>query len=100
MTNYWVSWWHLESFNTDDMGFEIHSPWWISGQRGSDGATSICAAIKAESEESAKAKIIYSYDITRILEFRFCEERPDDWTPFSDRFPKRDWMQWNATIDG
>jgi len=28
------------------------------------------------------------------VEWRFVEERPDDWSPFSDRFPQADWMEW------
>jgi len=27
-------------------------------------------------------------------EDRFVTQKPADWSPFSDRFPRADWMQW------
>lgn len=91
MKKFWVSW-----FNPEDLGvFELHSPWWTSGYRGSDDAATICAAIRADHIEGAKDRVLRSYDvIPDDVEWRFVEERPDDWTPFSDRFQKADWMQW------
>jgi len=29
MHPFWVSWWSLHQFGS----FELHSPWWISGER-------------------------------------------------------------------
>ena len=93
--NWLVSWWcppHL-------MGkFELHSPWWISGERLSDGAQSICAAIQAANEGRAKATVWIAHDDPPEdydeIEWRFVSERPDDWVPFNDRFPQADWMKW------
>lgn len=89
MKCFWLSWWHTDKDGT----FELHSPWWRSGWRGDDA--SVCAAVRAESEEAAKEIILASFDVRPVdLEWRFCEERPEDWSPFSDRFTRRDWMQW------
>jgi hypothetical protein len=55
----------------------------------------VCAAVKAESADIAKAIIFASYDNPPWrLEWRFVEERPDDWSPFNTRFPRGDWMRW------
>lgn len=88
--SFWLSW-----YATKSMGeWELHSPWWISGSRMSDDADCVCAAVRAESETKAKIKIILSYDQPPAqIEWRFCEERPDEWSPFSDRFPRAAWMQ-------
>ena|ERR1017187_5077551 len=93
--NYWISWNHEKHFTP----FEIDSPWWISGQ-GADGlSASICCAIKAENELDAIAKIYKSYDETpKNINFRFQQEKPNDWIPFSDRFPKADWMKWDNEV--
>ena len=102
MKNYWVSFW----VGPQHGGFELHSPWWISGYRFVDGKmpdddedevteSSVCAGIKAESEEAAQEIVYASFDTRPAsLDFRFVEERPDDWSPFSGRFPKADWMTW------
>lgn len=91
---FWVSW-----YNVLPMGsFELHRPWWISGYRASDEAETICAAIIAPNEEAAKQIILNAYDEPpKSVEWRFCNERPDDWSPFNDRFPRADWMKWSAT---
>ncbi len=88
---YWISWWH----NARENGaFELSSPWWISGgMRG--GEETICAAVRATSPAHARAIIRRSHDRENVrLEWRFVEARPLDWVPFSDRFPRRNWMQW------
>ncbi len=89
MSRYWVSWYG------DNGIFELHSPWWISGQRCSDDAYTFCAAVIADSEEAAQAVIVDAHDDKSIeLEWRFCEPRAEDWSPFCDRFQRRDWMVW------
>jgi hypothetical protein len=91
MNNYWLSWYHSTALGP----FELHSPWWVSGERVSDGAATVCAAVKANDEKSAKLAVIASYDETPTwLEWRFCEEKPVGWEPFGDRFPRGYWMQW------
>jgi hypothetical protein len=92
MKSYWVSWYH----KFDNLGeFELHSPWWFSGSRVSDDADTVVAAIRADHEEGAKDRVLRSYDVRPDdVEWRFVEERPYEWVPFSGRFPKADWMQW------
>lgn len=92
MKSFWISWWH----DIEKLGeFELHSPWWRSGIRMSDDAESICAAIQGYDEAQAKERVLMSYDERpEDLEWRFVEERPDDWSPFSGRFPRAAWMQW------
>jgi len=90
MHPFWVSWWSLHQFGS----FELHSPWWISGER-DDGAVSVCAAVRAVSEAAAMDIVSACYD-TRpdSIEFRFVEQREGIWSPFTDRFPRAEWMQW------
>ena len=97
MTAFWLSW-----YLTKEMGaFELESPWWVSGarvwQKGDEIWTddSIVAAVRAESEEAAKELVLASFDKRpEAIEWRFCEPRPDGWAPFSERFPRGDWMKW------
>lgn len=90
MNAYWLSWWMKEA----DGAFELHSPWWISGER-PDGSRPVVAAVRAESEEAAKEAVMAAYDRRpAALEWRFCEPRPADWSPFGSRFPRAGWMQW------
>lgn len=93
MKSFWLSFWAAYSLGE----FEIHSPWWISGERFGDAGdeSAVCVACRAEDEEAAMEFIYQSFDNRPAeIEFRFVEERPDDWSPFGDRFRKRDWMQW------
>lgn len=96
MKNYWVSW-----YTTEKMGlFDLYSPWWYTGHRVSDGAPTVCAAVKAQSEEEAKLVVLKSYDKTPLeIEWRFCNERPADWSPFNARFPRGKWMEWEEPND-
>ena len=85
---WWVSW------CTDDMAFEIHTPWWITGYD-LDDRCSICAAVIAETEEDAKQYIIQCHDnLPEDLNWRFCTEKPKDFNPFTTRFPRAKWMRW------
>jgi hypothetical protein len=54
----------------------------------------ICAAIIAEDEEAARRIVIEAHDKPVVPEWRFVEARPEDWTPFCDRFQRKDWMKW------
>lgn len=88
---FWLSWYHKEDYGE----FELHSPWWFSGMRVWDGADTVCAAVRAQSEHEAKMIVMEAYDkIPTGIEWRFCLRLREDWTPFSDRFPKAEWMQW------
>jgi hypothetical protein len=89
---YWVSW-----FATAENGeWELRSPWWISGSRGSDGAPTVVAAVFADSDDDAKRIIEFAHDsLAHEIEYRFCEPRSADWSPFCDRFPRAKWMEWH-----
>jgi len=92
---YWVSWW-----TTLKMGsWELHFPWWISGEfLNPDDGVSICAAIKAKDEQDVKNLIINCYDSPELarenIEWRFIHKQKKSFKPFTDRFPKADWMKW------
>ena len=93
MRAFWLSWIHFPSMGA----FTLHSPWWISGSFGASGST-LCAAVYAEDEIEAKWIVKQAYDDPpSSLSWRFCnEQRGPDWSPFNDRFPKADWMEWPA----
>lgn len=95
MTAYWLSWYHRQDYPS----FELAWPWWVTGQRLSDGADTICAAIRADSESDALMAVRAAYDTDPgVLQVRFIEERPDGWTPYGDRFSKASWMpEWEST---
>lgn len=74
--------------------------WWCSGYMDAGGDSIdlmhaiLCAVVEADDERDAQ-DIIYTNwtgaDKSEIGEFRFCEEKPDDWKPGS-RFPiTSDW---------
>lgn len=93
---FWTSWYHSAVLTA----FELHHPWWISGYRPGNSnvdplsAQTICAAIEAETEEEAKEIVLKSYDTPpEDLEWRFVTEKYG--SPFSERFPRADWMQWD-----
>lgn len=97
---YWLSW-----YSDSPYGFEYHGPWWQSGWRcGDDTDTPVyVAAVQAESEEGARTVIYMAYAAVDavadpMVEWRFVNERANDWTPFATdgegRFPKAEWMQW------
>lgn len=91
MKNFWISWEHREEYS----GFELHTPWWITGS--GESYQTVCAAVRAEDEEGAKKVVLDSFDETPQtddFQWRFVQERPADWSPFSERFPKQKWMQW------
>lgn len=97
MNAYWLSWYHFP----EDGDFEIHSPWWISGwimvyeNDEMIEVPTIVAAVKADSEDAAWDFIQNSYDYPpEDIERRFCEELTRE-SPFTDRFPKADWMVWD-----
>lgn len=91
LKRFWVSW-----YATPRNGpFTLHTPWWLSGERCSDGAKTVCAAILAKDEAAAKEAIFAAHDVRpKQIELRFCNERPSDWDPFCDRFPRAKWMKW------
>jgi len=93
VTAWWISWYA----HPEDGPFELHTPWWVSGFTMEDPSRdTIVAAVQAESEEDAWDVVLMSYDeVPTQLEKRFCDPLGDK-EPFSDRFPRADWMQWPA----
>ena len=90
-SRWWVSWYSPAELYGK---FELHSPWWISGED-ADGRHTICAAILAHTEHEAQQLVKESYDdCPPPIEWRFVSDRPANWSPFCDRFPKADWMKW------
>lgn len=104
MKNFWVSWY------SSDTPWTLHSPWWISGTRhvanrlafdeGWDQPI-ICAAIRANDKQHAADLIADAHDTRPTdLEWRFLDERPNEWMPFSERFPRAAWMEWPVADAG
>lgn len=103
MKRFWLSWYGYNGT------FELHSPWWLTGYCGEErfdrlgfpmGDATFCAAIIAEHGLAAKNIVRAAHDdqeFAKYMEFRFCEERARDWSPFGSRFIRGDWMQWPAT---
>ncbi len=92
MKTWWVSWYEREGC---DGSFDYDGPWWVSGCRVSDEASSVVALVLADSENSAKRVIEAAHDdAATIVEWRFASEKPDGWEPFCDRFQRADWMRW------
>lgn len=89
MTDWWLSW-----YSPSGESFELHSPWWVSGSRSDDNAATVVAAIRAESEEAAWEQVRLSYNNPPLdVERRFIQVL--DRSPFSDRFPRDEWMEWD-----
>ncbi len=87
MRIYWLSWENRNEFSN----YELHWPWWISGS--GDGFNTICAAIVGRDEDAVREVVHDCYDARPDhIKFRFIEERPDDFVPYSDRFAWKSWM--------
>jgi len=92
MRSFWISWYSYAPRDT----FELHSPWWCSGYD-ADGNDILIAAVRAEDEDAAWAQVRAAYDDQpAAVAERFVEDVPDDWSPFSGRWPKADWMAWDG----
>lgn len=99
MKRFWLSWYHSD---VDHGAFELHSPWWTSGTRlfGETVSRTICAAVIAKNGEEARERVRLSYDRPPepdAIEWRFCEAKDDEWSPFNDRFQRAKWMAWPVT---
>jgi hypothetical protein len=104
MNAYWISWYHEPAFGA----FELHTPWWISGETFDDPPhETIVAAVQAQTVAGAWEVIYEAYDVRpEEIKTRFCEELDDGptqpnrttpWsTPENGRFPRADWMRWEA----
>lgn len=93
--NFWVRW-----YGKAGVGFETATPWWVSGYAGDHSYIVFVAGVRAEDDEAAKRVIVDAYDDpSGILEWSFVDERAEDWSPFTDRFPRKDWMVWPLALE-
>ena len=90
MARFWASWW---SGNYADEGCtKPPFNFWVSGQReranddpeGERDECSLCAVIDAE-DDLAVQKLIAEHYPDHVM--RFCEQKPDNFTP-GNRFPQ------------
>ena len=87
---YWISW-EQRTVDHRPLAFPPNKGvlgWWCSGYT-EDGWATLCAAVDADNEEGAKSTV--KIDWPEAGEWRYCEQRADDWMP-NDRFPLKDWM--------
>ena len=88
---YWISWFQP----TEDVRSLSFPPnnnvlgWWNTGMRMVDGASTICALVKAGSKTQAEEAI--QIDWPEAIEWRFCDLV--DSTELNDRFILSDWME-------
>lgn len=84
-------WW--ASFELLSGGYELHCPNWVSGY--GQGPTVVFATI-AESEDALVEYIeTHCLEEGSSIDWRFVNERADDYSPYSDRFPgPSDWHVW------
>lgn len=88
---YWISWYQP----TEDYRPRVYPPnpsilgYWCTGQRSSDGASTLVAWVEAGTEEIAKEYI--QIDWPEATEWRFCNV-VTEWK-LSTRFPLSDWME-------
>lgn len=96
MSAWWLSWYGPAPMST----FELHSPWWVSGWAADDAGgytvPIVCAAVRADNEFAALARVFTAYDDPpETIRWRFVEQVEVGWSPFCDRFPKAAWMAWD-----
>lgn len=84
-------WW--ASFELLSGDYELHCPNWQSGY--GQGPTVVFAAI-AESEDALMEHIeTHCLEEGSSIDWRFAEERADDYSPYSSRFPgPSEWHVW------
>jgi len=102
---YWVSWIQ----KTEDYRPLTFPPnrrilgWWCSGYdyEGDNEYATICTLIEADCIAEATASVLIDWpeSIESGDDFRFFEEKSDDWLP-GDRFPFSDWMNERLKMNG
>lgn len=88
MNIYWISWYEPGTDHRP-LSFPPNKAvlgWWCTGESGN--RATICALVRAESEDAAKAAVRedWAADV-----WRFCDLRPK--INLGDRFPLEDWMR-------
>ena len=86
---FWVSFW-VHRRDLESMKADVHWPWWISGVD-AGGRRSVCVAVEYMTPEHAQVELERAF---KVDEWRFVEPRAADWSPFSRRFLRADWMKW------
>lgn len=90
MKRWWVSFAAHEDLLSQ---FCYNGPWWVAGY--SDDKVNVCMAVCADTEHEAQSVVRRSFDRTpEHMQWRFIEERPADWAPYTSRFTKAEWMVW------
>lgn len=89
MRRFWISWWQVTEdwrpvYNPKKEPEPLKHMYWSSGERCSDGAASMCAVVDAKNEADAKRTIRRYWPEAK--EWRFCEEKSNEWLP-GNRFP-------------
>ena len=96
MRKYWISWVHDKKFGSIKTIF----PMWRDGVY-KNGNPIISAAVKAHGSIDLIKRVFPSlYDRQEngksqnmiIVNFH---EKPKDWSPFSDEYPKQEWMNYD-----
>jgi len=94
LRRFWISWYTAIEDDPKKAPFQ----WWVSGECCSEPTLwTICAVIDAKDEKAAKKIALKAFpdaaQLPKGMHFngnregwRFCDEKPLDWTP-GDRFP-------------
>jgi hypothetical protein len=94
MKRYWVSWHEPTGVDLDWRPMvvppkAIVPAYWCTGWLGVDGDIAcVCAVVDAATEEQAKQTIKDYWKPWEVEPWRFIEERPRNWMPQEDRFPR------------
>jgi hypothetical protein len=97
MKKFWLSWYGARDADGADLAFAYDGPWWQSGELFDDGTPIFVAAVIAASPVAAHDVIRAAHDDgVGPKDWRFCEERSKDWSPFCERFPRAPWMKWEG----
>jgi hypothetical protein len=82
--SYWLSWRRPRQMGHDHFTF----PFWDRPE-----SVFVFAAMRACSAREAMDKVTVGYsEQVGQIEFVAVQEKPDDWSPYCDEFPKEDWM--------
>ena len=83
-TTFWASWWTKQVDIVQNNGRFMHQ-FWVSGQRLSDDAESVCSLMTGVSAKDVEQ---YVKAFFTDADMRFCEVKPAGWQPPADRFPR------------
>lgn len=85
MERFWVSWWTRKYVTSRGTARVAPFQYWLTGETFEDNPQySLCAVIDEKDEKHVEKAV---KKIFGDAAFRFCDEKPEGWTPASDRFP-------------